>query len=171
MTKEELLKIWIAGQYKKMLNIKDDDYLTWKVIKGAAPYVKEYLLHISIRTYCGPNEIMDTCDVKLTMPNDFKLGGAPRSRVVSNPLPFNPEWFRDGTFGGFCWNRTDTLPIQIYRILLSLQFDPQYINPISTSNNSALQWYLENKDDTALFPSDNVAERFFTKYQHIIRVN
>ena len=168
MTKEELRRIRLAAAYKEMQSIEDNDFLTWEAIKGEVPYIEEYLLHISIRTYSGPNEVMERCDVKITFPRAYPQQ-APFVQMVSQPPFFHPHWWADGKYDPGCWHVGERFDSFIIRMLDTMKYEHYQIDVDSYSNLSACKWYVDNKDNEDLFPSDKRELTGIFKKRYIIK--
>ena len=148
----ELHRIRIASDYNEMCQIARSPMVSWTATKGEAPYVEEYLLTIKVRTYSGPNKIMNSCKVRITLPANY-----PQVKPVTKmegTLVFHPNWFTDG---GYCcgdYRPKESLGNYVVRLIETLQYNRQITNEKSAANQTANRWYLNNRGNKDLFPSD-----------------
>ena len=166
MTKAELRKTRLAAAYKDMQSFTGQRYIEWKAIKGTAPYIEEYLLTIKVRTYYDKDKTMDQCQVQISFPASFP-SQAPSVQIVSSRLVYHPHWFRDGKYCPGSWSPVESFEVFIKRMIMTLQNEPTLINPDSPANSDAMRWYLANKTNKRLFPSDHqelsIKKRFVIK--------
>lgn len=151
----------LAADYREMLKIQDRPYLSWTAIKGELPRAEEYLLTVRLRTYAlsvsGGKYIVgaiDSCTVKISLWYSYPKM-APNIKMLSLPPVFHPSWYSKGTY---CpaepWREDDSLKDYVMRMLRTLCYVPDQIDAVSPANYKALDWYLKNRDDKNLFPSD-----------------
>lgn len=150
----QLHKIRIASDYKEMCRIATSPIISWVATKGKAPYVEEYVLTIKVRTYSGPDKVMNQCKVRVTLPPDYPQR-APLTRM-EGVLVFHPNWFINGTYCCGSYPLSESLGNYVLRMIRSLQYDPQVTNPNprDAANPDAIKWYLNNKHNKKMFPSD-----------------
>lgn len=152
----------LARDYREMLSIQDRPYLSWIAIKGDPPYAEEYLLTVRLRTYILSSESemykvgeTDRCTVKVTLWDSYPHI-APNIRMLSIPSVFHPSWYSMGTY---CppepWRPEHSLKDYVKCMLRTLIYDPAVIEASAPANYKALEWYMKNSGNTALFPSDN----------------
>ena len=151
----------LAADYRGMLAIQDRPYLSWIATKGELPYAEEYLLTVRVRTYvfsqkgraCTVGAIRQ-CTIRLTLWDSYPHM-APHVKMLSIPPVFHPDWFSKGAY---CppvpWREEDSLKDYVIRMIRTLQYDPSLIETASPANYKALDWYMKNRDNTALFPCD-----------------
>lgn len=156
--KLQLRKIRLKSEYEEMKMIQNTPYLSWEAVKGEPPYIEEYLLDVHLRTYCAPEKTIEGFKVKITLPKDYPYS-PPVLKQVSEPLIFNPEWFLSGVYSIGCHCPSNPLVRVIEMMLYTTQYSEEYIDINSPCNMEALKWYLNNKDNKDLFPSDS----FFRK--------
>ena len=146
----QLHKLRIANEYKLMCGIANNPVFSWVAIKGNAPYIEEYLLVVNVKTYSSPSTLINQCIVRITLPEEY-----PKQEpivIMDPPVIFHPNWWENGRWSCGTHKMTESLGQFIKRMIRSIQFDPLVIDPHSSSNREAAQWYLNNKH---LFPSDN----------------
>lgn len=146
-------RIRLKSDYEDMKKIKNQPYASWVVSKGAEPYVEEYLITINVRTYYAPGKAMNTCKVKITLPANYPYD-APDTIMVSDPLVYHPHWFISGRYCPGSWGVSESLLRYTEKMIETLQNNPDLINPDSPANTDAMNWYLRNKNNKSLFPSD-----------------
>ena len=151
----------LASDYREMLSIQDQPYLSWIVTKGEPPYAEEYLLNINVRTYafrmhsgeCRVGAIHG-CTVKMELWPSYPKT-APYIRMLDIPPAFHPNWYSKGTYcPPTSWSEESSLKDFVKQMIATLQYNPQLIETDSPANFKALDWYLKNKEDPSLFPSD-----------------
>lgn len=148
----QLHKIRIATDYKEMCRIATSPMVSWVATKGKAPYVEEYVLTIKVRTYSGPDKVMNQCKVRITLPPNYPQN-APETRM-EGVLVFHPNWYKSGKYCCGKYASSESLGNYVLRMIQSLQYDPQITNPNSAANPDAKTWYLNNKHNKKMFPSD-----------------
>lgn len=107
-----------------------------------------------LRTYCAPEKTIEGFKVKITLPKDYPYL-PPVFKQVSEPLIFNPEWFLSGVYSIGCYYPSNFLVRMIEMMLYTTQYSEEFIDIKSPCNWEALKWYLDNKDNKDLFPSDS----------------
>lgn len=151
----------LAADFNEMLKIQNRPYLSWIVTKGEIPYAQEYLLTVSVRTYAitlrshrytvGATQ---RCMIKLTLWDSYPVA-APSVRMLDIPPVFHPNWY---SHGSYCpsqpWEPDCSLKDYVLRMIGTLCYDPALVELTAPANYKALDWYLKNRDNTALFPSD-----------------
>ena len=152
MNMAELHKKRIENDYKEMCRLKSSPMVSWVPTKGSAPYIEEYLLTINVRTYSGPNKVMNSCKVRITLPAQYPTV-APNT-VMEGTLVFHPNWFTSGRWCCGTYKATESLGNYVVRMIQTLQFDPLVTYPGSPANREASSWYSSHKNDKSLFPSD-----------------
>lgn len=151
----------LAQDYREMMKIQERPYLSWIATKGDLPCAEEYLLTVGIRTYvycakAGVHTVgaIRRCMIRVTLRDSYP-NVAPYIKMLDLPPVFHPDWYSKGTY---CsrepWSPDISLKDFILRMIASLQYDPALIRTDAPANYKALDWYLKNKDDPALFPSD-----------------
>lgn len=146
-------RLRLKSDYEEMKKIQNQSYVSWVVSKGVAPYVEEYLLTIKVRTYYAPGKTMNTCKVQITLPTDYPYS-APSAKMISEPLVYHPHWFLSGSYCPGSWGVSESLLRFTEKMIETLQNNPDRINPSSPANKEAMAWYLKNKNNKSLFPSD-----------------
>lgn len=151
----------LAEEYREMLRIQDTPYLSWRVLKGELPYAEEYLLDVRIRTYvfsakkgvCTVGAIR-RCIVKVTLRDSFPHT-APYIKMLNIPPVFHPDWYSKGTYcSPETWRPECSLKNFVLRMIDTLRYEPSIIRTEAPANYKALEWYLKNRGNTLLFPSD-----------------
>ena len=151
----------LAFDYREMMKIQNRPYLSWIAIKGDLPCAEEYLLHIKLRTYALSAHrgsytvgVIRDCIVKVTLWDSYPKV-APYIKMISIPPVFHPCWYSKGVY---CptkpWRADRSLKEHLTEMLETLRYAPSYIEKDAPANYKALDWYLKNRDDTSLFPSD-----------------
>ncbi|MFN3603393.1 MAG: ubiquitin-conjugating enzyme E2 [Leptonema sp. (in: bacteria)] len=81
--------------------------------------------------------------VKIDLPSNYPLV-SPKFTII--PPIFHPHVYESGTVCmGSHWLVSNTLDLELERLIKILLFDPLYINPNSVANFSAYNWYKRNK--------------------------
>ena len=151
----------LKSEYREMLKIQDRPYLSWVVTKGEPPCAEEYLLTVRLRTYALRAEsgvytvgVIHSCTVRVTLWDSFPEV-APNIRMLNIPPVFHPAWYSKGTY---CppvpWSRDTSLKDYVLRMLGTIAYDPRLIDSGAPANYKALEWYMKNRDNAGLFPSD-----------------
>lgn len=154
MDRETIRNIRLQNDYSEMLKLKDTPVISWTAIKGTPPAVSEYLVTLRIKTYIAPDVMTDICHLRITLPEDYPLH-SPDFRIEDTPI-FHPAFFADGRYGSYQYSPATSLPQWVQRIFIELQYkEISCLN--APSNNMALHWYLENKDNDKMFPCDDTA--------------
>ena len=151
----------LKADFTEMLKIQNRPYISWTAAKGELPYVEEYLLTVKLRTYAlslkdGVHTVgvLRRCTVGITLWDSYPYT-APYIRMLSLPPVFHPSWYSRGVY---CptdpWEPDCPLKDHVMKMLKTLQYEPSVIQAEAPANCKALDWYMKNRDDTALFPSD-----------------
>ena len=151
----------LASDYREMLKIQDQPYLSWIATKGDLPYAEEYLMTIRIRTYVFNMKdkvctvgVMRACTVKMTLWPSYPIT-PPDIRMLNIPPVFHPDWYSKGVYcSPVQWHAEDSLKDYVKTMIATLRYDPDLIETASPANYKALDWYLKHRDDPSLFPSD-----------------
>ena len=177
----------LAADFGEMLTIQNRPYLSWIATKGELPYVQEYLLTVNIRTYAlslRENRYtvgaVPRCTIKVTLWDSYPVA-APSIRMLDIPPVFHPNWYSKGTYRPTePWDPNGSLKDYVLQMIGTLCYDPAVIETEAPANYKALEWYLKNRDNTALFPSDTIeltenneeeiaaAERAATSFSEIV---
>ena len=148
-----------------MLELQDRPYMSWTAIKGEPPYIEEYLLDIKLRTYVLTSGrgmynvgVTDRCLVKVTLWDSYPHV-APNIKMLNIPPVFHPDWYSKGTYcSAEPWSPDTPLKDWIKRMLRTLTYDPSVIAESGApANYKALEWFMKNRDNAGLFPSDDTA--------------
>ena len=153
----------LAQDYHEMLKIQDRPYLSWVATKGELPCAEEYLLTVRLRTYAllmkeGRYIVgaVRRCTVRVTLWDSYPAV-APNSKMLSIPPVFHPNWYSKGTYCPSApWRPEDSLKDYIKQMIQTLLYEPSLIETAAPANYKALDWYLKNRDNAALFPSDRI---------------
>lgn len=151
----------LVFDYREMLKIQNRPYLSWIATKGEPPYAREYLLNVRLRTYvfsakknkCTVGAIR-RCSIRVTLWDSYP-DIAPYICMLDIPPVFHPDWYSKGTY---CpsqpWRPTDSLKDHILRMLAGLKYEQPLTDNGTPANFKAQDWYRDNRDNAALFPSD-----------------
>lgn len=153
----------LANDYREMMKIQNRPYLSWIAVKGEPPYAEEYLLNINIRTYIfrmgsGVCEVgaIKSCTVAVTLWPSYPYT-APYIKMLSIPPVFHPDWYSKGVY---CpsepWDPAISLKDYIMRMIGALRFDPLPDDTAAPANYKAMDWYIKNRENSSLFPSDTI---------------
>ena len=151
----------LKSDYREMLKIQNRPWLSWVVTKGEHPYAEEYLLTVRLRTYvlsaAEGKYIVSTipgCTVAVTLRDSYPYV-APYVRMLSIPPVFHPDWYSKGTYcSSEPWRPENSLKDYIMRMLSALRYEPTAPLTAAPANFKAQDWFLKNRDNAALFPSD-----------------
>lgn len=154
----------LYSDYREMMKLQDRPYLSWIETKGELPYAEEYLLIVKLRTYAltvrsGVHTVgvIDRCVIRITLWDSYPAV-APYVRMLNLPPVFHPDWYSKGTYSPHSqWDPGMTLKDFVIRMLETLRYDPKLIDTTAPANYKALDWFLRNRDDERLFPSDTTA--------------
>ena len=153
----------LAADFHEMLKIQDRPYLSWIVTKGELPCAEEYLLNVRLRTYVLSAQAgryivgaIHGCTVRVTLRDSYPQV-APTITMLSIPPVFHPDWYSKGTYcSSVPWRPDDSLKDYVMRMLQTLCYTPDVMNTTAPANYKALDWYLKNRDNAPLFPSDPI---------------
>lgn len=177
----------LESDYREMLKIQDQPFLSWIATKGELPYAEEYLLSVNVRSYVlsvrsGRYTVsaVDRCTVKVTLWDSYPHI-APNIRMLSLPPVFHPDWYSKGTYcSSEPWHPDTPLKDFVLRMIRTLCWDPSVMEMNSPANYKALNWYQKNRNNPVLFPSDNIlltentpeeaaaAEKAMTPFKEVI---
>lgn len=151
----------LKADYREMMKIQDTPYLSWIATKGEMPCAEEYLLTVKLRTYAlsvrsGVHTVgvIDRCVIRITLWDSYPAV-APYVKMLNLPPVFHPDWYSKGTYSPHMpWDPETTLKDYVVRMLKTLRYDPELIDTTAPANYKALDWFLKNRDDERLFPSD-----------------
>ena len=152
----------LASDYREMMKIQDRPYCSWIATKGKPPYAEEYLLTVKLRSYALSAtddkyivSEMDRCTVRVTLWDSYPHV-APNIKMLSIPPVFHPNWYSKGTY---CpvepWSPESSLKDYIKQLIGTIKYDPSLIETEAPANYKALDWYMKNRDNSSLFPSDD----------------
>lgn len=152
----------LKADFYDMLALQDRPYISWTAIKGEPPYVEEYLLNIRLRTYAIRAQsgkytvgVINNCAVTVTLRDSYP-DVAPYIRMPGFPPVFHPAWYSKGVY---CpaerWRPEESLKEHIGTMLGTLMYEPTLAELDIPANYKALEWYIKNRDNAALFPSDH----------------
>lgn len=153
----------LERDYREMLTIQNQPYLSWIAVKGDLPYAEEYLLTVRVRTYvfsmrekqCSVGAIRE-CTVKVTLWPSYPYV-APDIRMLSIPPVFHPAWYSRGVYcSPIPWQPDSSLKEYVRQMIRTLIYAPDLIDEISPANYKALDWYRKHRDNSAWFPSDTI---------------
>lgn len=154
----------LSSDYREMMKIQDRPYLSWIATKGELPYAEEYLLTVKLRTYAlsvrsGVHTVgvIDRCVIRITLWDSYPAV-APYVRMLNLPPVFHPDWYSKGTYSPHTpWDPATSLKDFVAGMLKTLRYDPERIDTTAPANYKALDWFLKNRDNDKLFPSDTTA--------------
>ena len=153
----------LAADYREMLAIQGQPYLSWIASRGEPPYAEEYLMTVKVRTYaftmrsgvCTVGAIR-RCTVLMTLRPSYP-DTAPCIRMLDIPPVFHPNWYSKGMYCAHePWRPERSLKDYVKQMIGTLCNDPNLIETDYPANYKALDWYLKHRDDASLFPSDTV---------------
>ncbi len=151
----------LSSDYREMMKIQDRPYLSWIATKGELPCVEEYLLTVKLRTYAlsvrsGVHTVgvIDRCVIRITLWDSYPAV-APYVRMLNLPPVFHPDWYSKGTYSPHTpWDPATSLKDFVAGMLKTLRYDPERIDTTAPANYKALDWFMKNRDNDKLFPSD-----------------
>lgn len=151
----------LSSDYREMMKIQDRPYLSWIATKGELPYAEEYLLTVKLRTYAlsvrsGVHTVgvIDRCVIRITLWDSYPHT-APYVKMLNLPPVFHPDWYSKGTYSPHTpWDPATSLKDFVAGMLKTLRYDPERIDTTAPANYKALDWFLKNRDNDKLFPSD-----------------
>lgn len=152
----------LAADYREMLKIQNRPYCSWIVTKGEPPYAEEYLLEIRLRSYIlsatRDRYVVRTADkwmIKVELWDSYP-NVAPNIRMLSIPPVFHPDWYSKGTYcSSEPWSPESSLKDYVKRLIGAVSYDPSLINSEYPANYKALEWFMKNRENDSLFPSDS----------------
>jgi ubiquitin-protein ligase len=152
-TPQEQRNIRLQNDYKEMQNIKGD-IIQWKPVKGNPPYVEAYELTVNIRTIIGSEpKYRKKHVIRLELDADYPIS-APKTKMLSEPQPFHPNWYKNRKWCHGTWNLPEGVGHYVIRMIRTLQFDLEITNPNSPANDDANDWFKKNLNK-GIFPCDN----------------
>lgn len=151
----------LAKDYRDMMKIQDRPYLSWIAIKGELPNAEEYLLDVKLRTYVlsvqsGRYAVgaVHRCTIRVTLRDSYPMT-APYVKMLDIPPVFHPDWYSKGVYSpSEPWRSDTSLKDYIMRMLSTLCGDPGRFETNTPANYKALDWYMKNRNDASLLPSD-----------------
>ena len=154
----------LAADYREMLKIQDQPYLSWIVTKGEPPCAEEYLLTVNVRTYALAAAAdryvvgaIHQCTVRVTLWDSYPHT-APYIKMLNIPPAFHPDWYSKGTYcASKPWHTEDSLKDYVKRMIATLQYTPQIMETNAPANYKALDWFNRNRENGGMFPSDTTA--------------
>jgi len=156
MTPQEVRKTRLGNDYKQMLRLKGD-VISWRALKGEAPYIEEYEITVNVRTITGINALgspqyRNSSVVTVTIPAEYPMA-APKVIMRTDPKPFHPNWYTNKTWCYGTWFPSEALGDFVIRMVKTLQFDQTITNEFSPADSEANDWYKKNMR-SGYFPSD-----------------
>ena len=123
-------------------------------VRAAGDAPTRYELEMRVRSIIGPQPTYrDVHQLEITLRPGYPES-PPVALMVSRPQPYHPNWFGDGRWcSGRRWSIYQGLADFILRVVKTLQFAPELIDPDDPANARARDWYLENLS-RGLFPCD-----------------
>ncbi len=151
----------LERDYHEMMKIQNRPYLSWIPTKGELPFAEEYLLFVRLRSYVltardGKYLVgtTDRCTVKVTLWDSYPYI-APNIRMLDLPPVFHPDWYSKGTYcPREAWRPDMPLKDFLLQMLETLRFEPSALHTAAPANYKALEWWMKNRENTSLFPSD-----------------
>lgn len=107
MNISELRKIRLSNDYQKMYELSNYPFISWKAIKGRAPYVEEYLVTIAVKSFITPDTIAEQHTVRIVLPNEYPMR-APKF-IMNAPVIYHPNWYESGIWGSMYYKPTYSL--------------------------------------------------------------
>ena len=124
--------------------------------QGSAPYEK-YTVVFNIRTIVSPRPTYsERTECILSIPPNYP-DGVPTLMAVSQPLPWNVNWFVSGNFCPGSWDDEHSLAGFLFRAARVLQYHPEYINIGSPANADAISFWTNNLGNSGIIPCDTTA--------------
>jgi len=153
VTPQEIRNIRLKSDYKEMCNIRGP-MISWQVTRGVPPYVEGYRLSVNVRSIIGPGPTYrDQHVIDVELPASYPFS-PPQITIVSEPVVFHPNWWRQGHWCYGSWDIAEGLGNHVVRMIRTLQYDPIITNEKSAANGSANDWYEKHQNE-GLFPCDH----------------
>ena len=155
-TPQDIRRIRLGNDYKQMQRLQGD-VISWRALKGEAPYIEEYEITANVCTIEGIGadgnpKYRNSSTVILTLPADYPRV-APKVVMQTRPKPFHPNWFPQMSWCYGTWFPSEALGDHVIRMVKTLQFDPDITNENSPADTDANAWYMRNLN-SGLFPCD-----------------
>lgn len=145
--------IRLQNDYQEMRNLIGP-IVQWRALEGREPAVEKYEVTVRIRTITGPSpSYRDLNTLVLYLPPAYPHQSAPVITMVTQPVPFHPNWFNSGHWCFGKWVISEGLGHHVVRMMRTLQYDLEITNEQSPANQEANAWYLARKN-SGLFPCD-----------------
>jgi ubiquitin-protein ligase len=152
MTPQEMRNQRLKNDHSEMINLRGE-LISWRILRGAAPFVEEYELTVHVRTIIGDQpSYRDSHQIRLSLPNGYPVA-PPEIVMLSRPAPFHPNWWESGKWCYGTWTG-ESLGRHVIRMIRTLQYDPEITNENSPANRTANNWYQGSRS-LGIFPCDN----------------
>ena len=159
-TMDPIYKIRLENEYKnaRQLNQAAKGLIDVKPFPGTSePYTK-YLVTFNFPTLVKVGTSIrhqSSTKVEITLRGQ----GSPLIAYIpaGDPVPYHPNWWPSGMICNGLEGRDELLKLIDYIefVFGVLQFQPRRINAGSPANPEATQYWLQNKSNRSLFPTDS----------------
>ncbi|WP_027003066.1 ubiquitin-conjugating enzyme E2 [Hugenholtzia roseola] len=154
----------LSNDYREMENISGD-MIEIVSVKGEVPYVEVYEIKIHVRSIISARpEYRQEHLLRISLPEGYPQT-PPQIEMLSQPIVFHPNWFKNGRWCFGTWEMSETLGKHIIRMIRTLQYDTEITNEHSPAYDVATQWYVQNRH-SGLFPCDTQLLPDPTKPKH-----
>lgn len=127
----------------KKLQELEKKYKFFKIIKVEGNPIKNILAELNLKIPISSKTFANK--IKITIELSSKYPMEPPKFSVK-PTVYNPNVFESGKVCmGSKWMVSNTLDLEVERLLKILVLDPQYININSAANSDAVDWFLLNR--------------------------
>lgn len=126
----------------KKLKELEKKYKFFKVIKVAGNPIKDIWAELNLKIPISSSKFANKIEIKIELPSKYPME-SPKFSV--KPPVYNPNVFESGKVCmGNKWMVSNTLDLEVERLIKILVLDPQYINTKSAANSNAVDWFLLN---------------------------
>jgi ubiquitin-protein ligase len=140
----------------KKLRELEKKYKFLKIKKIEGNPISEITLELNLNLPISSKKNHDSFELKIKLPSNYPLT---RPSFSINPVVFNPHVFESGNFCmGDKWMPSNTLDLEVLRVIKILLFYPEFINTHSPANSSALSWFKKNIKNFPLMKLENQIE-------------
>ncbi|MDR1962655.1 MAG: hypothetical protein LBQ50_02630 [Planctomycetaceae bacterium] len=155
-TPQEIRLTRLENDFKQMSRLQGN-IISWKPLRGIAPFIEAYEITINVRTIIGVSgsnspQYRNSSVVILTIPSDYPKS-PPVVVMQTQPKPFHPNWFGNGRWCFGTWIPSEGLGDYVVRMVKTLQYDTEITNENSPADSVAKDWYVQNIR-SSLFPCD-----------------
>ncbi|GIX41174.1 MAG: hypothetical protein KatS3mg129_0907 [Leptospiraceae bacterium] len=147
----------------KKLRELEKKYDFIKIIDVSGNPISEIKIKLNLGLPVNKEQKGGPFELFIKLPADYPL----KSPMFSiKPVVFNPHVFESGNIcTGYKWMPSNTLDLEVIRIIKLLLLYPEYINSKSPANSQALSWFKKNKKKFPLLKLEEIYKENKSKIQ------